>query len=99
MADIPQEGRKPEEVKAATPDTNHEQKVKVTSRPLTPEELKKIQEQQQKKGFQLQIVPSKQGNELEVICRLLSALNGNVAALAVAVQQFLEAYKDGRPKQ
>ena len=102
MSDLPLDGRKPAEVKEPKPDLDAKHTHKETMKPLSQEELKAIQEQQQKKGFQLQIIPSKQGNELEIICRLISALNGNVAALTIAVQnsmKLMNGEKGVGPKQ
>lgn len=95
MADLPLEGRQKSESKKTvqTQEIPHEQVHRVSQRALTQEELKKLQDERKESGYRLQLNKTVYGNELAIIAELLSAVNGNLASLAISLREIKDHLK------
>lgn len=88
MADIDLQGRKPEDVPEPKEDTNAKVTEVIEKKPL-PESEQKIQ---QPSGM-VQLVPSRNGNEMVVLIQILSSINRNLAFLAKTIAEHLNPEK------
>lgn len=84
MADIDQQGRKPEDIPPVTENPNPVKTVNVEKKPL-PEGERNVKQA----SDLIEMIPSKPGNEMIVLIQLLSSLNRNLAFLATTIHKHL----------
>lgn len=84
MADIDQQGRKPEDIPPVAENPNPVKTVNVEKN-LLPESEQKVKTA----SDLIELVPSKPGNEMVVLVQLLSSLNRNIAFLATTVSKYV----------